>query len=55
MEFGNEGALYLHSIIQQHDIPIVYGEIDAITYQLIKQTCKESTIQLVDKYFVIVP
>lgn len=55
MEFGNEGALYLHSMIQQHDIPIVYGEIDAITYQLIKQTCKESTIQLVDKCFVIVP
>lgn len=55
MEFGNKGALYLHSMIQQHGIPIIYGEIDAITYQLIKQTCKESTIQIVDKCFVIVP
>ncbi len=55
MEFGNRGALYLHSMIQQHGISIVYGEIDAITYQLIKQTCKESTIQLVDKCYIIVP
>lgn len=55
MEFGNKAVLYLHSIIKQKNIPIIYGEIDAITYQLIKQTCKESTIQIVDKCFVIVP
>lgn len=55
MEFGKEGVLYLHSMFLQHDVPIKYGKIDPITYELMKRYCNSSTIQIVDNCFAVVP
>jgi len=55
MDFGTEGVLYLHPRIQQQNIPITYGQINSVTHELIKRTCKDSTIELVESCFVIIP
>lgn len=53
-EFGTKGTLYLHSMIQQQKIPILYGKIDGITYERIQKYCNESEVALVKKCFSIV-
>jgi hypothetical protein len=53
MEFGAKGTRYVHAMLQQYDIPITYGKIDTVTYELMKQFCKESTLELVEDFFVV--
>lgn len=54
-EFGNKAVVHLHSIMQERNIPIQYGQMNAVTYQLIKQTCQDSTVQMVDECYVVIP
>ncbi|MBQ5866683.1 MAG: hypothetical protein IIW56_08415 [Oscillospiraceae bacterium] len=54
MEFGNRGVVHLDAIFQEWNIPIQYGQMNSVTYQLIKQTCNDSTVQMVDECYVVV-
>ncbi len=51
---GETGMAYIDARLREKGIPVTYGEIDGVTYGLLKQKCNDSDVSLIEDFLKIV-
>ncbi len=53
LEFGNDGTRYIHEQLRRHGIPTDHAELTPELYEVMKQNCKNSDLELLEMLFVV--